>query len=222
MGNTVVKPNARKIRRLGDDIVVGFAGATADALTLLERLERKLDEYPGTCPASGAGRRGGALLTRSAAAHARIFRRPAAARLRGAGQGVADREIPSQTGGGLRPGRGGTGGPDAQLVRWDLPLEQATIIVSDKTVSLQLTGNGDVLEPADDVIGARPARAARKAVADAVAAPTCALTATRRAAIGSGGPYALGVWTPPCLAARRAAHRLAPRPCSGGAGADDG
>lgn len=66
MGNTVVKPNARKIRRLGDDIVVGFAGATADALTLLERLERKLDEYPGMVAAVGAGRRWKALLTRIA------------------------------------------------------------------------------------------------------------------------------------------------------------
>jgi ATP-dependent HslUV protease subunit HslV len=44
MGPTVVKGNARKIRRIGDGILVGFAGSTADALTLLERLEKKLDE----------------------------------------------------------------------------------------------------------------------------------------------------------------------------------
>jgi len=46
-GPTVVKGNARKVRRLGDNILVGFAGSTADALTLLERLEKKLEEYPG-------------------------------------------------------------------------------------------------------------------------------------------------------------------------------
>lgn len=47
MGSTVVKGNARKVRRLKDDIIVGFAGSTADAMTLLERLERKLEEHPG-------------------------------------------------------------------------------------------------------------------------------------------------------------------------------
>lgn len=48
MGNTVVKANARKVRRLGSgDVLVGFAGATADAFTLFERLEAKLDQYPG-------------------------------------------------------------------------------------------------------------------------------------------------------------------------------
>lgn len=46
-GPTVVKGNARKVRRLTDNILVGFAGSTADALTLLERLEKKLEEYPG-------------------------------------------------------------------------------------------------------------------------------------------------------------------------------
>ncbi len=48
MGNTVMKPNARKVRRIGDGkVVAGFAGATADAFTLFERLERKLDQYNG-------------------------------------------------------------------------------------------------------------------------------------------------------------------------------
>ena len=47
MGSSVVKGNARKVRRLGDNILVGFAGSTADALTLLERLEKKLEEHPG-------------------------------------------------------------------------------------------------------------------------------------------------------------------------------
>jgi ATP-dependent HslUV protease subunit HslV len=49
LGNTVIKPNARKVRRLGenDDVIGGFAGATADAFTLFERLEDKLGQYNG-------------------------------------------------------------------------------------------------------------------------------------------------------------------------------
>ncbi|MXP10363.1 ATP-dependent protease subunit HslV [Pseudoblastomonas halimionae] len=49
MGNTVMKPNARKVRRIGEKgtVVAGFAGATADAFTLFERLERKLEQYSG-------------------------------------------------------------------------------------------------------------------------------------------------------------------------------
>ena len=57
MGNTVMKPNARKVRRLGEGnkVIAGFAGATADAFTLFERLERKLE-------ALGSSRGGGQLL----------------------------------------------------------------------------------------------------------------------------------------------------------------
>ena len=48
IGQTIVKANARKVRRLGkNDVIGGFAGATADAFTLFERLEAKLDQYPG-------------------------------------------------------------------------------------------------------------------------------------------------------------------------------
>lgn len=53
MGNTILKSNSRKVRRLGrkhgeaGDIIAGFAGATADAFTLFERLEAKLDAHPG-------------------------------------------------------------------------------------------------------------------------------------------------------------------------------
>jgi ATP-dependent HslUV protease, peptidase subunit HslV len=48
MGQTVIKASARKLRRLGDGTVIaGFAGATADALTLFERLEAKLEQHPG-------------------------------------------------------------------------------------------------------------------------------------------------------------------------------
>ena len=49
LGNTVIKPNAKKVRRLGEEgkVIGGFAGATADAFTLFERLERKLEQYRG-------------------------------------------------------------------------------------------------------------------------------------------------------------------------------
>ena len=49
MGNTVMKPNAKKVRRIGEkgEVIGGFAGATADAFTLFERLERKLEQYNG-------------------------------------------------------------------------------------------------------------------------------------------------------------------------------
>jgi ATP-dependent HslUV protease subunit HslV len=49
LGNTVIKPNAKKVRRLGEHgtVIGGFAGATADAFTLFERLERKLEQYNG-------------------------------------------------------------------------------------------------------------------------------------------------------------------------------
>ena len=47
MGDTVIKSNARKVRRLGNEkVIAGFAGATADAFTLFERLEEKLERYP--------------------------------------------------------------------------------------------------------------------------------------------------------------------------------
>ncbi len=48
VGQTILKSNARKVRRLGDgSVIAGFAGATADALTLFERLEAKLEQHPG-------------------------------------------------------------------------------------------------------------------------------------------------------------------------------
>ena len=50
LGQTVIKGSARKVRRLapgGKDVVCGFAGSTADAFTLLERLEKKLEAAPG-------------------------------------------------------------------------------------------------------------------------------------------------------------------------------
>ena len=48
LGDTVIKANARKVRTLGDgSVIAGFAGATADAFTLFERLESRLEQYPG-------------------------------------------------------------------------------------------------------------------------------------------------------------------------------
>src|SRR3974390_1479330 len=48
IGQTIVKANAKKVRRLGKgEVIGGFAGATADAFTLFERLEAKLEQYPG-------------------------------------------------------------------------------------------------------------------------------------------------------------------------------
>ena len=48
LGPTIIKGNAKKVRRLGKgDVIAGFAGATADAFTLFERLEAKIEQYPG-------------------------------------------------------------------------------------------------------------------------------------------------------------------------------
>ncbi len=48
LGNTIMKGNAKKVRRIGGgNIIAGFAGATADAFTLFERLEAKLEKHPG-------------------------------------------------------------------------------------------------------------------------------------------------------------------------------
>ena len=101
LGQTVIKANARKVRRLGadDSVIAGFAGATADAFTLFERLEAKLEQYPGQ-------------LTRAAVELAKDWR------------------------------------TDRYLRRLE-----AMMIVADKDVSLVLTGNGDVLEPDDGVVG---------------------------------------------------------------------
>jgi ATP-dependent HslUV protease subunit HslV len=100
LGATVIKANARKVRKIGGDkILVGFAGATADAFTLLERLEAKLEKYPGQ-------------LTRACVELAKDWR--------------TDRYLRKL---------------------------EAMMAVADKDVSLVLTGQGDVLEPEDGLIG---------------------------------------------------------------------
>ena len=108
LGNVVVKATARKIRRLhGDRVLAGFAGATADAFTLFERFEAKLDKHQGH-------------LARAAVELAKDWR------------------------------------SDRILRRLE-----AMLAVADRSASLIITGNGDVLEPELGIV-----------------------------AIGSGGPYA--------------------------------
>ncbi|RFC65526.1 ATP-dependent protease subunit HslV [Fulvimarina endophytica] len=118
LGNTMIKGNARKVRRIGKNgqVIAGFAGATADAFTLLERLEGKLEQYPDQ-------------LMRACVELAKDWR------------------------------------TDRYLRRLE-----AMMIVADKTVTLTLTGNGDVLEPEEGVMaigsGGNYALAAAKALAD--------------------------------------------------------
>lgn len=108
VGNTVMKHNARKVRRLyKDQVLAGFAGGTADAFTLFERFEGKLEKHQGN-------------LTRAAVELAKDWR------------------------------------TDRILRRLE-----ALLAIADKTSSLIITGQGDVIEPENGLI-----------------------------AIGSGGPYA--------------------------------
>ena len=109
LGHTVMKANARRVRRLGKgDVLAGFAGATADAFTLFELFEQKLEKHGGN-------------LTRAAVELAKDWR------------------------------------TERRLGRLE-----ALLAVADKSTSLIVSGNGDVLEPENGLI-----------------------------AIGSGGPYAL-------------------------------
>jgi ATP-dependent HslUV protease, peptidase subunit HslV len=100
MGQTIVKSNAKKLRRLGNGkVIAGFAGATADAFALFERLEAKLEQHPGQ-------------LSRACVELAKDWR------------------------------------TDRYLRRLE-----AMMAVADQSVSLILSGTGDVLEPEDGLIG---------------------------------------------------------------------
>ncbi|WP_428699183.1 ATP-dependent protease subunit HslV [Stappia sp.] len=100
LGQTVIKSTARKVRPLAKgDVIAGFAGATADAFTLFERLEAKLEQYPGQ-------------LMRACVELAKDWR------------------------------------TDRYLRRLE-----AMMLVADKSISLVLTGTGDVLEPEGGVMG---------------------------------------------------------------------
>jgi len=108
MGNTIVKSNAKKLRRLGGDTVLaGFAGSTADAFALFERLEAKLEQYPRQ-------------LTRACVELAKDWRTDRLLRRLEAMMAVADKEVSlvlSGTGDVLEPENGiigiGSGGPYA-------------------------------------------------------------------------------------------------------------
>ena len=110
LGNTIMKANARKVRRLGKshDVVAGFAGATADAFTLFELFEAKLDKY-------------GANLTRAAVELAKDWRTDRRLGRLEAMLAVADKDVSlliSGNGDVLEPEHGliaiGSGGPYAQ------------------------------------------------------------------------------------------------------------
>lgn len=115
MGNTVVKSNARKVRRLGNgSVIAGFAGGTADAFTLFELFESQLDKFQGN-------------LVRAAVELAKAWRTERALR---------------------------------RL--------EALLAVADRSHSLMITGNGDVIEPEHDLIaigsGGAYAQAAARAL----------------------------------------------------------
>ncbi|MER8582088.1 ATP-dependent protease subunit HslV [Mesorhizobium sp. M1423] len=118
LGQTIMKGNAKKVRRIGKggNVIAGFAGATADAFTLLERLEAKLEQYPDQ-------------LTRACVELAKDWR------------------------------------TDRYLRRLE-----AMMLVADRSVSLALTGTGDVLEPEFGVMaigsGGNYALAAARALMD--------------------------------------------------------
>ena len=117
LGQTVMKGNARKVRRLGKgDVIAGFAGATADAFTLLDRLEKKLEQYQGQ-------------LMRAAVELAKDWR--------------TDKYLRNL---------------------------EAMMLVADSSITLAITGNGDVLEPEHGTIaigsGGNYAFAAARALMD--------------------------------------------------------
>ncbi|EKF61084.1 ATP-dependent protease subunit HslV [Agrobacterium albertimagni AOL15] len=118
LGQTVMKGNARKVRRIGKggEVIAGFAGATADAFTLLDRLEKKLEQYPGQ-------------LMRAAVELAKDWR--------------TDKYLRNL---------------------------EAMMLVADKSITLAITGNGDVLEPEHGAIaigsGGNYAYAAARALMD--------------------------------------------------------
>ncbi len=119
LSSTIIKHHARKVRRIYKDaIMVGFAGATADALTLTEKLEQKLERFNGN-------------LTRAAVELARDWR------------------------------------ADKYLRRLE-----ALMIAADEKTMLLISGNGDVIEPDEDVIAIGSGGVAAQAAATALARET--------------------------------------------------
>lgn len=125
LGQTVIKANARKVRSIGKgDVIGGFAGATADAFTLFQRLEAKLEQYPGQ-------------LTRAAVELAKDWRTDRYLRRLEAMMLVADRDVTlvlTGTGDVLEPehdvmgiGSGGSYALAAARALLDQPLDAETI-----------------------------------------------------------------------------------------------
>jgi len=138
LGNTIVKANARKVRRLGksNDVLAGFAGATADAFTLFELFEAKLDKY-------------GANLTRAAVEMAKDWRTDRRLGRLEAMLAVADKDnslLISGNGDVLEPEHGliaiGSGGPYAQSAA--KALLENTALSSREIVEKALKIAGDV------------------------------------------------------------------------------
>jgi ATP-dependent HslUV protease subunit HslV len=136
-GNIVIKATARKVRRLYQDrILAGFAGATADAFTLFERFEGKLEKHQGN-------------LMRSAVELAKDWRTDRMLRRLEAMLAVADRETSlmiSGTGDVLEPERGvlaiGSGGPYAQAAA--LALLDSSELTCDDIVKRSLAIAGEI------------------------------------------------------------------------------
>jgi ATP-dependent HslUV protease, peptidase subunit HslV len=137
LGNVVVKASARKVRRIYQDrILAGFAGGTADAFTLFERFEAKLEKHQGN-------------LTRSAVELAKDWRTDRILRRLEAMLGVADRDtslIITGTGDVLEPEQGlialGSGGPYAQAAA--KALLDNTDLAPEEIVKRALTIAGDL------------------------------------------------------------------------------
>ncbi len=147
LGNIVIKANARKVRPLGaGDVIAGFAGATADAMTLFERLEGKLEQFPGQ-------------LTRAAVEMAKDWRTDRYLRRLEAMMIVADKDVSlvlTGTGDVLEPERGlvgiGSGGAYAQaaaMALLDLDLGAEEIVRRSMAIAAQIciyTNNSITLE----------------------------------------------------------------------------
>ncbi len=137
LGQTIMKGNARKVRRLLDDsVLAGFAGGTADAFTLFERFEAALEKYSGN-------------LVRAAVELAKDWRSDRALRRLEAMLLVADREaslLISGTGDVIEPETGviaiGSGGPFAQAAA--RALEENTEISAAEMVEKSLTIAADI------------------------------------------------------------------------------
>jgi ATP-dependent HslUV protease, peptidase subunit HslV len=131
VGQTIVKSNAKKVRRLGKgDVIGGFAGATADAFTLFERLEAKLEQYPGQ-------------LTRAAVELAKDWRTDRYLRRLEAMMIVADRQVSlvlTGTGDVLEPEAGlmgiGSGGNFALAARALIETEQDAETIVKKALAV--------------------------------------------------------------------------------------